>query len=226
MKEERLLIGDIPTRLYRPTGARGLLLLGHGGGHSKDATRFVDLCRHYATRTGRAVACIDAVDHGERALARATAAVPRGWHARTVPRMVGDWASVAERLSSVGPTVAYVGFSMGALFGIPTVAAIPSIRAAVFIAGGIPAGDWVDDEEIGPTLTAAAAGLAHTHVMMLNNDDDELFAPQQVRRLFDAVRASSKQLLRFPGGHDDWSEQLIESSAAFIVERLDAHDPA
>jgi hypothetical protein len=40
--------------------------MGHGGGHSKDGPRFMQLARHYAAATGLAVVCIDAVDHGER----------------------------------------------------------------------------------------------------------------------------------------------------------------
>ena len=43
-----------------------MLPFGHGGAHSKDSTRFVRLSRTYADRTGLAVVCIDAVDHGER----------------------------------------------------------------------------------------------------------------------------------------------------------------
>ena len=72
------------TAVTRPA----LLLLGHGGGHSKDAERFVNLSRQYAEMTGLAVVCIDAVDHGERKRAAATADVPRGWHSNTVDRMV------------------------------------------------------------------------------------------------------------------------------------------
>lgn len=61
MLEERLLVGAVPTSLYEPVGARGLLLLGHGGGHGKDGPRFVRLARRYAEKTRLAVVCIDAV---------------------------------------------------------------------------------------------------------------------------------------------------------------------
>jgi hypothetical protein len=94
VREERLLLGKVPTRLYAPDGARGLLLLGHGGGHSKDGERFVRLSRYYADQTGLAVVCMDAVDHGERRPADATTGVPHGWHTRVTPRMVSDWQCV------------------------------------------------------------------------------------------------------------------------------------
>jgi hypothetical protein len=64
--EERIENDGIPAKLYRPLGAEGLLLLGHGGAKSKDSDRFVSLSRVFAERTGLAVVCIDTVDHGER----------------------------------------------------------------------------------------------------------------------------------------------------------------
>src|SRR5581483_10796341 len=52
MRESRIETEGIPGRLYEPDGARGLLLLGHGGGGSKDEERFVGLARQYAEGTG------------------------------------------------------------------------------------------------------------------------------------------------------------------------------
>jgi len=219
VQEERLVIGDVPTRLYTPNDARGLLLLGHGGGHSKDGERFVQLSRRYAEQTGLSVVCIDAVDHGERRPPAPAGGLPRGWHSRTTPRMVADWNSVVDHLSSVGPAVAYVGFSMGALFGFPTVASMPTIAAAVFVVGGIPSGEWSDDPDLGPALTGAASRLSRTDVLMLNKDDDEMFPTQGVRLLFDSVVAKSKKLMSWPGSHDDWSADLIDTSAAFLLRR-------
>lgn len=60
MREERIETDGIPAKLYDPGDARGLLLLGHGGGGSKDDERFVGLGRQYAETTGLAVVCIDA----------------------------------------------------------------------------------------------------------------------------------------------------------------------
>jgi pimeloyl-ACP methyl ester carboxylesterase len=214
--EERLLIGDVPTRIYQPNGARGLLLLGHGGGHGKDGERFVGLSRRYAHQTGLAVVCIDAVDHGERRPEASGEGVPRGWHSRTAPRMVADWQAVGDHLSTVGPAVAYVGFSMGALFGFPTVAAMPTITAAVFVAGGVPGCEWIDDPDLGPCLVHAASRLGHSHVLMLNMSDDELFPTPDVRFLFESVAARSKKLSFWPGRHDDWRPDLLDASAVFV----------
>jgi pimeloyl-ACP methyl ester carboxylesterase len=221
VREERLKVGEVPTRLYDPGGAPGLLLLGHGGGLSKDSDRFVQLARHHAEETGLAVVCIDAVDHGERRLAAATSGVPSGWHSRTTARMVADWQRVADELSPLGAPVAYVGFSMGALFGFSTVASMPSITAAVFVVGGIPAPGWTDDADLQQGLVEAAAGLDGAHVLMLNKADDELFDAEGVRHLFDSVTARSKGLRFFAGGHDEWGPDLIAASTSFVT----AHTP-
>ena len=90
MLEERIENDRIPAKLYRPTGAQGILLLGHGGAKSKDSARFVGLSRLYAEGTGLAVVCVDAVDHGERVSLGAGAGLPVEWHSRAVGNIVKD----------------------------------------------------------------------------------------------------------------------------------------
>jgi dienelactone hydrolase len=218
VRDERSQIGGVPVRVWTPDGADGVLLVGHGGGQSKDAERFASFARRHADGTGMAVACIDAVDHGDRRPMGATDDVPPGWHSHAIPLMVRDWSAVADHLTSIGPAVAYVGFSMGAMFGIPTVAAMPSIRAAVFVSGGIPLFDWTDDPGLAGMLLDAAGRLDHARVLMLNMTHDELFAADETQRLFDAVHATSKRLDFWDGGHDDWSPALIDASIAFVNE--------
>jgi len=197
--EERIENGGVPARLCRPQGATGLLLLGHGGGYSKDGTRFVRLCRRYAEATGLAVACIDAIAHGERKAKDAVpGSLPRQWHSTNSPQMVRDWQTTAHALHEIGAPVAYVGFSMGALFGFPTVAAMPSIRAAVFVVSGY---------------------LQHASVLMLNMTNDHIFPVPGVHRLFHAIHAAGKQLTFWEGEHNDWSDEMITTSESFITNR-------
>ncbi|MDA8290163.1 MAG: hypothetical protein M0Z33_00540 [Actinomycetota bacterium] len=87
-----------------------------------------------------AVVCIDAVGHGERRPVAAGEGLPRGSHSRVMPQMVADRQAVVGHLSSVEPPLAYVGFSMGALFGLATVAAMASITATRSSSVGFPAG--------------------------------------------------------------------------------------
>lgn len=222
MSGERIDVGGIPAKLYRPPGAAAVLLLGHGGGHSKDSPRFERLARRYADETGLAVVCIDAVDHGERQPSLTGGDIPSGWHSRTIDRMVEDWQATASALETIGPAVAYVGFSMGAIFGFPTVAAMPTIGAAVFIAGGIPSGGGIDDPRLRPLLFGAASSLDHCQVLMLNKAGDEIFPIDGVRAVFDAIPGLTKELQFWDGDHNDWPPDLIACSIAFLRERLKA----
>lgn len=219
MREERVEIDDVPARFYEPEGATGVLLFGHGGGHSKDSERFVRLARVYAEQTGLAVVCIDAVDHGDRKPEAASTGLPRGWHSGATAQMVMDWQKSAEVFSRIGPAVAYVGFSMGAIFGAPTVVAMPSIRAAVFFVGGIPTGMGIDDPPLRSRLLEAAAELDRPQVLMVNMTKDDIFRTEDTHAFFDAIPGRRKQLAFWEGGHDEWPAEAIEQSIAFINER-------
>jgi pimeloyl-ACP methyl ester carboxylesterase len=219
--ETRLEIDGVPARLYDPGGASGLLLLGHGGAHSKDSERFVALSRTFAEQTGLAVVCIDAVDHGERRPTgdgAASAGLPPRWHTTSAGRMVADWEKTAEALSSIGPAVAYIGFSMGMIFGAPTVAAMPSIRAAVFVVGGIPSGAGIDDPPLRDMLLAAASKLGHAEVLMLNVTRDEVVRTEDTHAFFDAIPGRRKRLMFWEGNHDEWPAEAIRQAVAFVNE--------
>jgi len=220
--EERIEAGGVPARLYEPDGASGLLLLGHGGAHSKDGARFVRLSRLHAERTGLAVVCIDAVDHGERSQPSVGGPIPKEWHSKNAEQMVGDWQTTVASLSSIGPAVAYVGFSMGVIFGIPTVAAMPTVRAAVFVAGGIPTGGGIDDEPLRPMLLRAASQLGRTSVLMLNKTADVIFSAADSEELFNRFPGDLNRQRFSAGSHDDWTDEMIDESLQF----LEAHATA
>jgi pimeloyl-ACP methyl ester carboxylesterase len=221
VREERIGNLGVPGRLYDPGDATGLLLFGHGGGHSKDSERFVSLSRHYAEQTGLAVVCIDAVDHGERKPSAAGDGVPPGWHSSAACQMVTNWRQTAEALSSIGPAVAYVGFSMGMIFGAPTVAALPSINAAVFGVGGIPTGGGINDPSLRKMLLDAASKLEIPQVLMLNMNRDEIFPSEGTHAFFDAIPGRRKRLMFWEGDHDDWPAEAIRHSVEFLNENTE-----
>jgi len=216
VREERIEVDGIPAKLYATAHSKALLLLGHGGAHSKDSERFVALARNYVTRTGLAVVCIDAVDHGERKPPMPALGIPPAWHSTASDQMVDDWRRTAQSLASIGPAVAYVGFSMGAIFGLPTVAAMASMKAAVFVVGGIPTGGGIDDAPLGPLLLTAASRLEHVPVLLLNKTNDEIFSPEGTHALFDAIPGQRKQLMWWNGDHNAWPAELIDESVTFI----------
>ena len=224
--EERIENNGIPARLYRPSGAQGLLLLGHGGAESKDSDRFVSLSRLYAESTGLSVVCIDAVDHGERMPLVTGAGLPGEWHSNAVGHMVSDWVETARALSWIGPPVAYVGFSMGAIFGVPTVGTLASIKAAVFVVGGIPAGGGIQDPSLRLLLLNAASKLGQSQVLMVNTTQDEIFPVEGVHELFDAIPGPKKRLMFWEGKHDDWSTEAIDHTSAFINSHVGRRPPS
>jgi pimeloyl-ACP methyl ester carboxylesterase len=218
VREERIECSGVPARLYDPGAAGGVLLFGHGGAHSKDSERFVRLCRLYAERTRLAVVCIDAVDHGERKPNGASDGLPAHWHSNAIPLMVADWQKTADAVTSIGSAVAYVGFSMGSIFGAPTVASMASIKAAVFGVGGIPTGMGIDDPPLRPVLLGAASKLDRSQVLMFNMTQDQVFRVEDAHVFFDAIPGRRKRLMFWEGDHDDWPTEAIDHSIAFINE--------
>ena len=204
MREERIEDGGVPARIYDPGGSKGVLLLGHGHTQSKDDELYVALGRQYASETGLAVVCIDALNHGERA----TGGDTFGPDAADV--MVADWQRTAEAVSSLGAPVAYVGFSMGMVFGAPTVAAMPSIKAAVFGVGGLP--NQVDADR----MLGFAAKLTHPQVLMLNMTKDELFSVEGTHAFFDAIPGRKKRLMFWEGAHAALPSEAVRHSITFL----------
>jgi pimeloyl-ACP methyl ester carboxylesterase len=213
VRDERIEPAGVPARLYDPGDARGLLLLGHGGGSSKDEELFVALGRQLADGTGLRVVCIDAVGHGERG--DAADVRPTMGSEENAARMTADWRAVADEL---GNPVAYVGYSMGMLYGAPTVAAMPEIKAAVFGVGGIP-GPAIREQlpnVMHDRLLDSAAQLTHPQVLLLNMTKDEAFPVAGVHEFFDAIPGRKKRLMFWEGDHTGLPSESTRHAIAFV----------
>ena len=215
MREERIESDGVPGRLYAPDDATGLVLLGHGIDGSKDEERFVNLGRLYAASTGLAVVCIDGPAHGERAPRSGDRQEDQRLVRRSVlhggPGMVADWQKTAEALSWIGPPVAYVGFSMGMIFGALAVAEMPTIKAAVFGVGGIPIG--VSDKA---AFLEVAWKLGHPQVLMLNMTQDVIFPVAGTLEFFAAIPGRKKRLMFWEGAHGGLPRESIRHSIEFL----------
>jgi hypothetical protein len=217
VREERIDVDGVPARVYQPREARGLLFLGHGGASSKDDERFVALGRQYAEGTGLAAVCMDVVGHGERRVAAAPPATPDTivpWILSKVEQTVADWQAIAAALTSVGPPVAYAGFSMGMLLGVPIVLAIPEIKAIVFGVGGVPTG-----LEGGSVMLDYAGRLGDRQVLMLNMTHDSAFPPAGALEFFEAIPGRRKRIMFWEGDHLGLPAEAIRLSVDFIVAR-------
>jgi hypothetical protein len=63
------------------------------------------------------------VDYGERRALVAGVDRPAEWHSIAVGQTVSHWVDTEKALSWIGPPIAYVGFSMGVILGLPAVGA-------------------------------------------------------------------------------------------------------
>lgn len=225
----------VPGRLHVPPEPSGLLCYGHGAGGAKDDDVYVLVGQLLARSTGMAALCIDGPVHGERAPSfssedERTRAQRRCARSRAgAEQMAVDWRAAADAAlgclaTGIDSASAYVGFSMGTLFGVPTVASMPSIEAAVFFAGGLPAPGALDapgeqdpdPEPVGDLLRETAPLLDHADVLMLNNTDDEIFDRAAILDLFSLLGARSKRLFLWAGGHEDVSPEAFAFATDFI----------
>jgi dienelactone hydrolase len=240
-----LLVGVGDAKAPRP-----LVLLGHGGGGSKDQPRMGQLAERFATALGAAVLLVDGPVHGQRApdiddaeerfrTVRRTLSDPA-----TPGRMAEDWRAAiahARGLADLADSPAgYVGFSMGTLLGVPTVAAIDEIRAAVFGLGGLVRSGGVPDvaraagldervariiaEEDDPearnrAVRDAAVRLGDRQVLMLNMTLDEAFPVDGALELF-ALFPGPKRMALWEGGHLELPAEAIDLAVRFLARHL------
>jgi dienelactone hydrolase len=217
----------VPCALWRPGGkeARGLVLLGHGGGgHKLDASTEA-AARLLATRHHLAAAALDGPVHGERraegdrSREAAQAAFRAAWRAgQHREEMVEDWSALLDDLLA-GPLpehspVGYLGTSMGTAYGLPFLAQESRVVAAVL-------GLWGTDYPASEHL-ADAARAASAPTLFIQKWDDALFDRQGVLALFDAIGATDKRLHAYPGGHGPVDGEVLDAAADFLAARLAA----
>jgi len=212
----------VPGLVLTPEGAEGprpAVMLGHGAGGSKDEARMLQIARWLVRREGFAVAIIDGPVHGERAEA---AASDVGLYARqalaeraTYEAMAADWRATVDacgELANVGnERVAYLGFSMGTVLGVPAVASEARFRCAVFAIGGIFA------EREG--FMGEAASKISVPVLMINQSEDEIFPRASTFLLYDAL-AGPKRVFFYPGLHTGVPREAMEQVHDFLHAQL------
>jgi pimeloyl-ACP methyl ester carboxylesterase len=232
VSEQLFVLGDVQGALWVParaTGARPLVLLGHGGGQHKQSRGLVARARRYVTDCGFAVAAIDAPGHGDRPRTaadeqhvttirqRRATGEPLGpivvpYHAELAARAVPEWQETLDALqglAEIGPAgpVGYWGLSMGTGIGVPLTAAEPRINAAIFGA-------------LGHESLTDAAGHVTVPVQFLLQWDDELVGRQSGLALFDAFASTEKTLHANSGTHLQVPRFELDSSARFFVRHL------
>jgi dienelactone hydrolase len=162
---------------------------------------------------------------------------------------VAEWRAAFEAAGEVKGVDAgragYIGFSMGTLLGVPTVAGIPEIKAAVFGLGGVPrmggVGDLAkkygapdaavaminaeDDAELrGQVVIDAARTLHDRQVLLLNMTEDEVFPIEGAFEFLKALPGPSR-IAFFKGGHMEMPAEALDLAAWFLRRCLNGDAP-
>jgi dienelactone hydrolase len=224
------VVGDhsVPALLFVPTGdgPLPLVLLGHGAHLSKDDPVMQVLARGFARGVPAGVALMDCPGHGERRPAGSTdeeferAVALRMHDPEGDAALVADWLAVAAAARAAEPrltgALGYAGFSMGALFGLSIVAALPEVQAAVFALGGV-----IDDAQVARNAKVrdGASRLGAREVLMLNMTRDEHFPIAGAIEVFEAI-PGPKRMGVWAGTHVDIPPEAIVLANQFFARTL------
>lgn len=229
-KEFHLRVQDrpVPAVVWLPedvTGARPLVLIGHGGTGHKKADVVLDAARLLVQKHRFVVAAIDGPIHGGRREAPASreelrAEFRAAWdRSDTITPMVEDWREALAflcRLPQVnGQAVGYYGLSMGTAYGLPFVAAEPRIKVAVL-------GMWGLSRKFSSRLLKDA-GSIQCPLLFMQQWHDERFSREDHARFFDAFASEDRRMVVYPGRHTDPDAARLADIVHFLAARLSAH---
>jgi dienelactone hydrolase len=209
----------VPALVLTPEGAEGarpVVLLGHGAGGHKEEPQMLSIARWLVRREGFAVAIADGPVHGDRKTGEDDQAAYRALaRPETYEGMAVDWQRVLDACAEL-PDVsdqhpAYMGFSMGCVLGITTVASEPRIKCAVLAIGGLL--------QEGANALRDAATRIDRPVLMINQTEDEIFSRESTFRLYDAL-SGPKRLFFFPGAHSGVPREAMERVREFLHAQL------
>jgi pimeloyl-ACP methyl ester carboxylesterase len=208
---------SVPALSLFPDGvAKALVLLGHGGGGTKDDANTAKTAKALLSRS-LAVLTIDGPVHGARRTDRADAAAVLAeframWHAgEGGGQMARDWIATLDHLRWKGP-VGYFGLSMGTYFGIPLLARAPRIAAAVL-------GLWGIEISSNRGLLRDAAQIS-CPTLFLRKRDDQIFGAAGTSELFAAIGSPRKTLHEFPGPHAPLDAGELQYACNFLERAL------
>lgn len=222
---------DIPGVFWSPaaaSGARPLILLGHGGGAHKRSERMLMVGELFTTY-GWCAAAIDGPVHGDRGgITDASDPTYRQMWQRPdiVQSMIADWKATLDTLSALpqvdSTKIGYWGVSMGTMFGLPFVASEQRIQVVVLGKAGMT----------GPSVTRSGIDRAFKEcapqvtipVLFTMQWDDERFDREGQLDLFDRLASRDKRLHAYPGLHSDNGPEAFTVQADFLQRYLEQAD--
>lgn len=197
-----------------------LMLFGHGA----SGDRYQEPIAHLAGRFQRAgipSLSLDGPVHGLRKIGDGQRVafgeeLQRESH---VEDMMTDWneaISLARGLDEISATkLAYLGLSMGSIYGIPLVASRPDMSVATLGLIGMTA--------ILPQGEAflAMARQIEIPILFLMQMEDELFPRDGCLEVFDAFASKDKRMHCNPGLHPEIPQEEIDFSFEFLLGHIE-----
>jgi dienelactone hydrolase len=230
--------GPVPGIVWTPAATAGpvpLILVGHGGGGTKmSPTQVLPLRDYFTAALGiAAVASIDAPQHGDRGPIRniREPAWAELWKEpeQVIDEMTRDWCATLDALLALGEfddrAVAYSGMSLGAIFGIPFVAAEPRIAVAVLGLTGLRSNAGLSaPESIARRSARLAADAPRIKCPLIFHVqwDDELVVLDSAFELYGLFGSSDKRLQSTPGLHGMPRGEARDTVRTFLEGRLAA----
>jgi len=213
----------IPTVVWYPDApSRGIVLACHGGSGHKLSPAILAIAGE-CVPLGFTVLAIDGPVHGERRMdgnldpAAARQSFRDAWRAGVARTgMAEDMRSALNALlQQPGHTqlpVGYIGVSMGTAYGLPLLATEPRIAAAAI---GLWGTTYAASEHL-----ASHAAQVQCAVWFTQQWNDEFFDREGTSALFDAIGASDKRLVAYPGPHRELEGERLRDAVAFVTKRV------
>lgn len=212
----------VPGLLFRPIGEAEptpLVLIQHPGMGSKDDYFVAEVGRLWAQRAWTC-AGLDAPLHGDRDEHNPMALFG---NRERMPQVVDQFArEVSAAVTAIAETyaidmarLAYVGYSLGSMLGIPAVAHDGRFRVAAFCLVGEGGG------MVGP---AAGEGsvvpkLGNVAVRIVAKEQDELVPREATEALFEAL-PGTKDIRWIPGGHFEIGPDVTDAASDWLRRNL------
>jgi dienelactone hydrolase len=226
--------GDrVPGRLLLPADRQRpfpLILAQHGAGGAKDADYMDTACLPWV-RGGAAVASIDFPLHGRRASAKLSERIVRLFEARSVlggfeaelwigfvRQGVIDLRRTMDALTELpeidAGRIAYAGFSLGTILGVPFCAEDARVKAAALAIGGGGVGPVASDP------VGHVPRIAPRPVLFVNASRDETIPRASAEALHEAAR-NPKEVLWFDCTHAELPGAALKAMWRFLERHLE-----
>ncbi|MFP6807743.1 MAG: hypothetical protein VB957_11280 [Pseudomonadales bacterium] len=210
---------DITGALWLPKEglpASTLMCFGHGASGDRYQAPISGLAKRFTHESQLPVLSLDGPVHGLRQVGDGArgAFFPEFHRQDSLTDMVDDWTCAIteiQLLAEVGVgKLAYMGLSMGSIYGIPLLASRTDVTVATLGLFGVQASFPHAEEFI-----AAAAKIA-CPLLFLMQLEDELFERDGYLKIFDLFASLDKRLHANPGLHPEIPGEEIDFAFDFL----------